>query len=331
MGDSAAWQIGSAAVLSAVRELAADGKSMVIELTRGARRGQIELQHGEIIVARAGRLAGTEAFNHLLLWSADAKLQTRANPVSSPATQMALSVDSLIESGLKFVEALDGLEPFLGGPRATFDPAPRKLAEAAAKLPTQVRRFAERIEPNTTLIALIEASPFSPIDTIKVCYRLCELGVIKKREPAPARPVAARPAAVARAIVAPSPPVEEPTTKRPRVAPAPPPVPRAETTGKRPRKDPTGEITSRRTRVKPAPETKSRPKKLDPYAVDLERSAKFARFAPEQLASPANEFDEVEEAFFAGETAHLEPEAVDRFEDLENTATRRKLDRKSLL
>jgi len=45
-----------------------------------------------------------------------------------------------------------------------------------------VRTFAESVN-GQTLVDLVEQSPFKPFDTIKVCYRLCELGLIAKRDP----------------------------------------------------------------------------------------------------------------------------------------------------
>jgi hypothetical protein len=189
-----------------------------------------------------------------------------------------------------------------------------------------VRRFAQLITPGAGLIDLIDVSPFRPLDTIKVCYRLCELGVLVRHEP--------KSAGVPVEI-----PEEEQTTRQARFDPealaepaakpaAPPPVPvaaPAPVTAKRPRKDPTGETTSKRPRVKSTPP--KRPSRPEMLAIDTERSVRFARFAPERVASPSDEvkFDAVDEAFFAAEASLAQPQEVDRFEDLENTSSRRKL------
>lgn len=334
MSDSAAWQIGGAIVLSTVRELAAEKSSAIIELVRGERNGHIELVRGAVVLARTGRLRETEAFNHLLLWGPEATMTAHMNPApdSMPLQQRA---DTLIESGLQFLEALDELAPILGGPKSTFDPATRRVSAAAAKLPAEVERFAQLISPGAGLIDLIDMSPFRPLDTIKVCYRLCELGVLVKREPA----VGGVPIEI---------PEEEQTTRQARFDPdslvetsrnpaparkpaAPPPVPAlAPTAAKRPRKDPTGETTNRRPRIKSTPP--KRPSRPEMIAIDTERSVRFAKFAPEPPPSPSDDtkFDAVDEAFFAGEAALHEPQEVDRFEDLENTGTRRKISKKRL-
>jgi hypothetical protein len=295
MGDSAAWQIGGAIVLSAVRELAAAKSSAIIELVRGDRNGHIELVHGEVTLARTGRLRESEAFNHLLLWGGDATLTPHLNPAPDSAS-MHQRADALIEAGLQFLEALDDLEPILGGPRSMFEPANRRLSGAATKLPAEVKRFAQLITPGAGLIDLIDVSPFRPLDTIKVCYRLCELGVLVKYEPkttgvpveipeeeqtvrqarfdpdmleeptAKTTPVPAEPQAP-KVVVSPSlaglspaPDPAAPKAVAPR-KPAPPPVPAAQpapTTGKRPRKDPTGEITGKRARKDPTGEATGR-------------------------------------------------------------------------
>ena len=46
-----------------------------------------------------------------------------------------------------------------------------------------------------TLVDLVEASPVKPFDTIKVCYRLCELGLVARRDPV--RPISPLTAQVA--------------------------------------------------------------------------------------------------------------------------------------
>ncbi|MEO6952399.1 MAG: DUF4388 domain-containing protein [Polyangia bacterium] len=164
-----------------VRALAAAGRSAVVELERGGHKGQLHFARGELVAARAGRLSGVVAFHHLLLWG-EAQLKLR---FSSPPGERKIHapIDELLQSGLRFVDEFEKLAARVGGPQATFEKRPDKFADAALKVPPEVMRFAEALVSGATLVDIVESSPFKPFDTIKVCYRLCELGLVARRDP----------------------------------------------------------------------------------------------------------------------------------------------------
>jgi hypothetical protein len=164
-----------------VRALAAASRSAVIELERAGKKAFLHIAQGSLVAARVGRLAGAAAFNHLLLWG-EATLRLRF--VSPPGERKIESpVEDLLQAGVRFVREFEQLASRVGGPQASFEKRPDKFDDPSIKIPTEVRRFADTVASGATLVDLVEASPFKPFDTIKVCYRLCELGLISRRDP----------------------------------------------------------------------------------------------------------------------------------------------------
>ena len=166
-----------------VRALAAAGRSAVVELERAGHKGSLHFARGELVAARVGRLAGVAAFHHLLLWGqATLKLHFASPPGER---KIHAPVDELLQTGVRFVEEFERLAVRVGGPQATFERRAdkTKLDDPTLKVPTEVRRFAETVVSGATLVDLVESSPFKPFDTIKVCYRLLEVGIVSKRDP----------------------------------------------------------------------------------------------------------------------------------------------------
>ena len=176
-----------------VRALAAAGRSAVVELERAGHKGQLHFARGELVAARAGRLSGVPALHHLMLWG-EASLKLR---FSSPPGERKIHapIDELLASGLRFVDGFEKLAARVGGPQSTFEKRPDKIADPSLKVPPEVRRFAESLVSGATLVDIVESSPFKAFDTIKVCYRLCELGLVARRDPV--RPISPLTAQVA--------------------------------------------------------------------------------------------------------------------------------------
>ena len=184
MGGGLSGLIEDYEVYFLIRALAAAGRSAVIELERAGHKGQIHMVRGEIAHARVGRLSGVGAFHHLLLW-AEAALRLR---FTTPPGERKIDVhiEDLLQSGVHFVGEFEKLAQRVGGPQAMFERRVDRLRDPSfddSKVPPAVRSFAEAVPTGATLVDLVELSPFKPFDTIKVCYRLCELGLIAKRDP----------------------------------------------------------------------------------------------------------------------------------------------------
>ena len=332
-----------------VRALAAASRSAVIELDRGGRKAFVHLARGEVVAAKVGRLSGIAAFHHLLLWG-EASLRLR---FSSPPGERKIDapVEDLLQSGVKFVAEFERLAERVGGPQAMFEKKPARVNDASVKIPAEVRRFADAVVTGATLVDLVENSPFKPFDTIKVCYRLCELGLIARRDPVRSiSPLTAQLAvrdwllgtaassqrstvteAGRRAAEA----YAEAAAERARTEPmpseelfAPPsahigavPTPTIEDAPTAPRESVRG----------PVARNKSKGERVtSPNAREATKPASVARAPAPVTSAPAHEqvFDDVDEAFFAKEAEIGQVQPAESFEDLDDTGRKRRLAQK---
>ena len=264
--SSAQWLTGSAAVLRAVRALCAAQRTVVLEVSRSGRSGEMVFQAGEIVTVRAGRFLDHEAFDLLLMWAdSTCKLRPHAGSGETP-----MATEELVDAGLAFVAQLDTVADVIGGPRSTIGVDREKLASPTLRLPPAVRSFISTIHVGMRLPDLVSQSAFALNDGLKIVHRLCQLGVLVVRDAAAAGPSMAAQMAVVDWLLS--------------SAPAP--------LGTAVRSDGVPENTGGR----------------------------------QQLSRGDLSFDEQDRAFFAREVLLEGPDSTDRFEDLEDTDTRRKID-----
>src|SRR5262249_20303579 len=83
-----------------VRGLSVAGRTGILELERAKRTGQVHFAQGEVVGARCGRMTGSTALFHLLLWG-EAAMQLR---LTSPTGERRMSapVDQLLSEGAQF-------------------------------------------------------------------------------------------------------------------------------------------------------------------------------------------------------------------------------------
>ncbi len=345
-----------------VRALAAAGRSAVIELERAGRKGQIHMVRGEIAHARVGRLAGVAAFHHLLLW-AEAGLRLR---FTTPPGERKINVplEDLLQTGVRFVGDFEKLAQRVGGPQAMFERRADRLADKSlelGKVPADVRRFAEAVPNGATLVDLVEMSPFKPFDTIKVCYRLCELGLIAKRDPVRSiSPLTAQlavrdwllgtaapqprstvteagrraaeayaEAASRRSQVEAMPGDELFVAPASRAAEVPTPIVEdAPTAPREPARGPSARNKSKHGKFKPHVGKPSEAEKRTEAADDTGRTTRLPRDLLDEAPTKEPVFDEVDEAFFAREAEIGKVEPIESFDDLDHTGGKRKLNPK---
>ena len=80
----------------------------------------------------------------------------------------------------------------VGGAQAVYAHEPRRAAEARAQIPAEVMVLVKQYDGRKPLIDIVEDSPFKPFDTIKITYRLAELGAIVRRETRESTPLTER-------------------------------------------------------------------------------------------------------------------------------------------
>jgi CheY-like chemotaxis protein len=162
-----------------VRALAVARRSGVLELERGRRQGEVHFAKGAVVAARVGRMSGVAAFQHLLLWGEAAMTLRFESPAGE--RKIVAHVDELLEKGAIFARQFESLAVRVGGAQAIYTQEPRKTAEARAQIPTEVMALVKQYDGRKPLIDIVEDSPFKAFDSIKITYRLAELGVIARR------------------------------------------------------------------------------------------------------------------------------------------------------
>jgi CheY-like chemotaxis protein len=326
-----------------VRALAAASRSAIVDLERAGAKAHIHFVRGELVSARVGRLAGVPAIHHLLLWG-EASLRLRF--VSPPGERMVEgSVEDLLQTGVRYVEEFEKLAARVGGPQATFEKNEARFSDTTVKVPTEVRAFAETVVRGASLVDLVGVSPFKPFDTIKVCYRLCELGLITRRDPVRSiSPLTAQLAVRDWLLGTGAPQPRSTVTEAGRRA-AEAYAEAAQRRAQAPAEDLFVQAPLVRAAMTPAPTPSPTPTKAKAGAparnkkrVDAKKEAPHyegakpaAPKAQSKLPHPVDEtaphkepvFDDLDEAFFASESELHKVEAVDDFRDLDETAKRR--------
>ncbi len=191
-GDPAgiAAQLDDYGLYFLTRALAVAGRSAVITLGRGERRGELAFAQGEIVSARVGGLRGLAAYQHLLIWShATLELQ-----LESPAGErkLTLPVEELLGQGARFVERFEEHAAPLGGPDAVFAAVTRRVAAVRAEMPPSVFTLLKLCDGARAVIDLVEDGPFKPFDAVGVLTRLQELGAIERLDGDEERPTPPR-------------------------------------------------------------------------------------------------------------------------------------------
>jgi hypothetical protein len=283
----ATWEASGTLVVRVVRMLAQSNRSALVDFTLGSHTGQLEVSRRALISARAGRLSGVEAIHHLLGWR-DATL--RMGGRTTPGRRnIHASIDAVIEGGMAFVRDLDQVSGLIGGPRALLCWKKARLHDRTIRVPAEVRRLVESGADEMSLIDIIQTSPFGLVDTIKVCCRLAELGIVEIAQPTRSAPPMAAQLAVVDWLIA--------RGMTAGAASAPPPESASSTR----RRHKTGK-TSR-----------------------TDKLARQARTAHGRESTARHPFDDLEESFFAAGEELARVEKTDRFEDLENSAVRYKI------
>lgn len=163
-------------LIRGLHALAAGRRSGVITLEHAGIEGQIHLVHGDVVAAYVGVLSGVAAFHRLMLRN-EAALRLRLGAWERER-EISLPLEELLEGARRYVQTFDALAATIGGTTATIESRFDRLANKTVRLPAEVQRFAQSLRPGTTLEELVETSPFDPFDTIKICHRLAQLGLL---------------------------------------------------------------------------------------------------------------------------------------------------------
>ncbi len=172
-GGNLAEQVG---VLGLVRGLAALGRSGVLTLTRGIRRGEIRYYHGEITSAQVGIIHGQAAFHQLLLWT-EARFDFRDELVVR-RQQIPLPPEEVMADAERF---LDSIRDVAGGlsPAVVLDVMPAQMAALASEIPSEVHGILNMFDGQRALVDVLEDSLYRVYETLRIVRKGFESKVLR--------------------------------------------------------------------------------------------------------------------------------------------------------
>ena len=179
-------------VYTLVRALAALGRSAVLTLIRGLRRGEIRFYHGEVTAAQVGLIHGQAALHQLLLWT-DARFDFHHEDIVR-RQQIPLTADELFADAERFLEGVRECAGRLS-PAMVLDQDVTRVQQLGTQVPTEVHGVLRMFDGHRVLADILEDSPYRVFETLRVTQRAVEAGLLKPVE-------GQRPKATWRAVLA---------------------------------------------------------------------------------------------------------------------------------
>ena len=231
-------------VLTLVRALSSLGRSAVLTLMRGLRRGEVRFFEGEVTSAQVGLIHGQAALHQLLLWT-DARFDYHHEDIVR-RQQIPLDHEELFADAERFLAGIRDESGSLS-PAMVLEQDVARIQSLGKQIPTEVHGVLRMFDGHRVLADVLEDSPYRVFETLRVAQRAVDVGLLRKAQ-------APRPKATWRAVLA----IEEwlvgAETKEDIVARGvvdnTVPVPKSETTGKTKKQS-----ASRRQRKKRRPNT----------------------------------------------------------------------------
>jgi hypothetical protein len=190
-GDQVTGDLAELALFHLARALGAAGRTGVLYLARGGRRGELRFYHGEITSAQAGAHHGLAALHQLLLWP-EATFEWHTETVVR-RQQIPLTPAELSENVDRFLK--DYHEMSCGVPPSMiFEVDRKRLGELSDWVPKDAQSVSELFDGKRSLADVIEDGTLRLPDMMRVSVKLIEVGVLKKV--AAARTIAAPAAAL---------------------------------------------------------------------------------------------------------------------------------------
>lgn len=163
-------------VYTLVRALAALGRSAVLTLMRGLRRGEIRFFHGEVTSAQVGLIHGQAALHQLLLWT-DARFDFRYEDVVR-RQQIPMTADELFADAERFLAGVrDASGPL--SPSMVLEQDVARIQMLGKQIPTEVHGVLRMFDGHRVLADVLEDSPYRVFETLRVAQRALDVGLLR--------------------------------------------------------------------------------------------------------------------------------------------------------
>jgi Domain of unknown function (DUF4388) len=159
-----------------VRAVSALGRSGVLTLTRGVRRGEVRYFRGEVTSAQVGLIHGQAAFHQLVLWT-EAKFEFRHEDVVR-RQQIPLTADELLADTERF---LDSIREISGGlsPALVLEIVAERLAALTIQIPMEVHGVLRMFDGRRSIADILEDSSYRVHETLRVAQKGVETNVLR--------------------------------------------------------------------------------------------------------------------------------------------------------
>ena len=169
--------VETSGVYALVRALCALGRSAVLTLIRGLRRGEIRFYQGEVTSAQVGLIHGQAAFHQLLLWT-DARFDFAYEDIVRRA-QIPMTAGELFQDAERFLEGVresaDSLSPSM-----VLEVDTQRVQNLGKQVPTEVHGVLRMFDGHRVLADILEDSPYRVFETLRVAQKAVEAGLLKQ-------------------------------------------------------------------------------------------------------------------------------------------------------
>ncbi|HEY6033020.1 MAG TPA: DUF4388 domain-containing protein, partial [Kofleriaceae bacterium] len=168
--------VETSGVYALARALCALGRSAVLTLIRGLRRGEIRFYRGEVTSAQVGLIHGQAAFHQLLLWT-DARFDFAYEDIVRRA-QIPMSAAELFEDAERFLEGVRESAELLS-PSMVLEVDNQRVQGLGTQVPTEVHGVLRMFDGHRVLADILEDSPYRVFETLRVAQKAMEAGLLR--------------------------------------------------------------------------------------------------------------------------------------------------------
>lgn len=163
-------------VYTLVRALATIGRSAVLTLIRGLRRGEVRFFHGEVTSAQVGLIHGQAALHQLMLWT-DARFEFHHEDVVR-RHQIPLAHEELFADAERFLAGIRDSSGRLSPSMVLEQDVPR-IHALGKQVPTEVHGVLRMFDGHRVLADVLEDSPYRVFETLRVAQRALDAGLLR--------------------------------------------------------------------------------------------------------------------------------------------------------
>ncbi len=164
-------------VLTLVRALSALGRSAVLTLMRGLRRGEVRFYEGEVTSAQVGLIHGQAALHQLLLWT-EARFDYHHEMVVR-RQQIPLGSEELFADAERFLAGVRESSGSLS-PSMVLEQDVGRIQMLGTQIPTEVHGVLRMFDGHRVLADVLEDSPYRLFETLRVAQRALDVGLLRK-------------------------------------------------------------------------------------------------------------------------------------------------------